>query len=78
MISYVFCSSLILRDSLENAIFEHLKWLKLISWKHLVSFLNVSDHAFESKVNNSVEKDDGKAHYKKWKSLLWGILFLME
>ena len=36
MISYVFYSSLILHDSLENAIFEHLKWLKLISWKHLV------------------------------------------
>ena len=56
MISYVFYSSLILLDSLENAIFEHLEWLKLISWKHLVPLLNVSDHALLSKVAHDVSK----------------------
>ena len=59
MISYVFIIMYflcILHDSLENAIFEHLEWLKLISWKHLVPFLSVSDHALVSKVAPDVSK----------------------
>ena len=56
MISYIFYSSLILHDSLENAVFEHLKWLKLLSWKHLVPFLNVSDHVLVSKVAPDISK----------------------
>ena len=56
MISYVFYSSLILHDSFENAIFEHLELLKLISWKHLVPLLSVSDHVLLSKVAADVSK----------------------
>ena len=50
MISYVFDSSFSLHDSLENAISEHLEWLKLIDWNHLVLFLNVFDPALFSKI----------------------------
>ena len=39
-----------------NAISEHLEWLKLISRKYLVSFLNVTDPVVFSKMAS----DDSK------------------
>ena len=39
-----------------NAISEHLEWLKLISWKDLVPFLNVTEPVLFSKITPDVSK----------------------